>query len=139
VLQTVWHEAQARKLEPNYQLLWTVVTFDMDKVVAPTPQPPQPVRRRGADRDVDEQEPGPGRPWLPWADTAPVTPWIRPRGRRVAPLTPGSGRVIPLTADGDEFVEPLTTGGDPSPYERRARDSHRRRQLERIMADAAGS
>lgn len=135
VLRTAWHEAQAKNLEPNYQLLWAVVAFDMDRAAAPQPVEVAPRRRRDEADELDEVGvPVDGTPdvspWLPGPfgrrpDRRPWTTPQRPRvvpmtpysGRRVAPLTAGDGRVVPLTV-GDEFVVPLTTGATAERAER---------------------
>ncbi len=55
VLAAVWHAAQERNIDPNYKLLWAVVTFDLDRVKSPVresvPVAPLPVPARDEEED----------------------------------------------------------------------------------------
>ncbi len=87
VLRAVWQQAQDKEAEPDYRLLWAVVTFGLDRPAAPAAPPvvivPAGVPDGGDDAEEDN------------------SPWSRRRrqnerrwldepagGPRVAPLTP---------------------------------------------------
>mgnify|MGYP000579521567 CR=1 FL=1 len=94
VLRAVWQEAQNKETEPDYRLLWAVVTFGLDAapvavpVVPPVVIPPfggtpgVPGDRR---RDEDEDD-------FPWTRRPDRRRWVPNDGPRVVPLTPGGRR-----------------------------------------------